>query len=275
MDDPHHRRPAAELDTLSRPLASRRQALKLLGAAGLVPVVGCGGASSSGSGADADGAGSGDGAGDGSCSAIPAETAGPFPGDGSNGADALALSGIVRSDIRSSIAGATGTAEGVPLTITLTLVDARRGCAPLAGHAIYVWHCDRDADYSMYTGAAAAQNYLRGVQAADASGQLTFTAVFPGCYPGRWPHIHFAVYASLEAATTGAEALHTSQLALPEAACREVYASAGYEASLANLGGTSLDSDVVFADGASDQIAGLSGDVGAGFAASLTIGLEI
>jgi hypothetical protein len=32
-----------------------------------------------------------------SCSAIPEETAGPYPGDGSNGANALALSGIVRS----------------------------------------------------------------------------------------------------------------------------------------------------------------------------------
>ncbi|WP_233595700.1 MULTISPECIES: hypothetical protein [Corallococcus] len=38
-------------------------------------------------------------------------------GDGSNGANALTLSGIVRSDIRSSIAGLSGTAAGVPLTL--------------------------------------------------------------------------------------------------------------------------------------------------------------
>ncbi|MGZ4702401.1 MAG: 3,4-dioxygenase subunit beta, partial [Ilumatobacteraceae bacterium] len=34
--------------------------------------------------------------------AIPEETAGPYPGDGSNGLDVLKESGIVRSDIRAS-----------------------------------------------------------------------------------------------------------------------------------------------------------------------------
>src|SRR5690349_5393521 len=33
---------------------------------------------------------------------IPDETAGPYPGDGSNGPDVLEQSGIVRSDLRSS-----------------------------------------------------------------------------------------------------------------------------------------------------------------------------
>src|SRR4051812_39842535 len=33
---------------------------------------------------------------------IPTETAGPFPGDGSNGANVLNLTGVVRQDIRSS-----------------------------------------------------------------------------------------------------------------------------------------------------------------------------
>ena len=42
---------------------------------------------------------------------IPDETAGPYPGDGSNGPDILEQSGIVRSDIRSSIDGGA-TAEG-------------------------------------------------------------------------------------------------------------------------------------------------------------------
>jgi hypothetical protein len=34
------------------------------------------------------------------CSVIPSETAGPYPGDGSNGPNALTQSGIVRADIR-------------------------------------------------------------------------------------------------------------------------------------------------------------------------------
>ena len=43
---------------------------------------------------------------------IPDETAGPYPGDGSNGPDLLEGSGIVRSDIRSSFDTATTTAKG-------------------------------------------------------------------------------------------------------------------------------------------------------------------
>ena len=46
---------------------------------------------------------------------------------------------------------------------------------------------------------------LRGVQAADSNGQVTFTSIFPGCYSGRWPHIHFEVYPSLSAATDVAQ----------------------------------------------------------------------
>ena len=36
---------------------------------------------------------------------IPSETGGPYPGDGSNGPNVLVMSGIVRSDIRSSFGG--------------------------------------------------------------------------------------------------------------------------------------------------------------------------
>src|SRR4051794_9006257 len=45
---------------------------------------------------------------DASAGKIPEETAGPFPGDGSNGQDVLAQSGVVRSDITSSFGGASG-----------------------------------------------------------------------------------------------------------------------------------------------------------------------
>jgi hypothetical protein len=54
------------------------------------------------------------------------------------------------------------------------------------------------------------------VQAADADGKVTFTSIFPACYAGRWPHVHFEVYPALGAATAAGSAIHTSQLALPE-----------------------------------------------------------
>ena len=78
------------------------------------------------------------------CETIPSETAGPFPGDGSNGPDVLSENGVVRSDITSSIGSASGVAEGVPLAITLDLVDTANGCSAFAGAAVYLWHCDRD-----------------------------------------------------------------------------------------------------------------------------------
>jgi len=66
----------------------------------------------------------------GACSRIPEETAGPYPGDGSNGANVLNQTGVVRQDIRSSFAGLSGSATGVPLVIQLTLVSA----STLAAH---------------------------------------------------------------------------------------------------------------------------------------------
>ena len=123
---------------------------------------------------------------------------------------------VVRSDIRSSIGSASGVADGVPLTIELTVTDTAAGCAPLAGAAVYLWHCDRDGGYSMYSDGAEDENYLRGVQETDADGRLTFTSIFPACYSGRWPHVHFEVYASVDDATGGGEPIATSQLALPE-----------------------------------------------------------
>jgi protocatechuate 3,4-dioxygenase beta subunit len=90
----------------------------------------------------------------GSCLIIPAQTGGPYPGDGSitvsgSTVNALALSGIVRSDIRSGLPASLGTAAGVPLTVTLPLVDTNASCAGLAGDALCLRQCDRDGNCSM------------------------------------------------------------------------------------------------------------------------------
>ena len=203
---------------------------------------------------------------------IPAETAGPFPGDGSNGPNVLAASGVVRQDITFSF-GSSGTrADGVPLTVTLTLLDNANGCAPLSGAAVYAWHCDRDGKYSMYDAGLRNENYLRGVQQADASGQVTFQTIFPGAYSGRWPHIHFEVFESMDNATAAGQVLAVSQIALTEASCREVYASAGYESSARNFPRTTLTSDNVFGDdGGIYQLATVSGSVSGGYTAGLNV----
>ena len=203
---------------------------------------------------------------------IPEETAGPYPADSSNGVNVLNLTGVVRSDITTSFAGLSGTAAGVPLTIALTLVSAS-SCAPLANRAVYLWHCDRGGLYSLYSAGATNQNYLRGVQQTDANGKVTFTSIFPACYPGRWPHIHFEVYPSLATATTAANKIATSQIALPKATCDEVYATSGYSASVTNLSRVSLATDGIFSDGYSLELATITGAVATGLTATLTVGV--
>jgi protocatechuate 3,4-dioxygenase beta subunit len=203
---------------------------------------------------------------------IPEETAGPYPGDGSNGVNVLAESGVVRSDITSSFGDASGVADGVPVTVRMKVYDLSGDDAtPLAGAAIYLWHCDAAGDYSMYSQAVVDENYLRGVQVADADGRVEFTSIFPGCYSGRWPHMHFEVYESEAAATSYTNKLRTSQLALPQDVSEDVYADARYSGSAANLAAISLDSDNVFSDGYSLQMASVTGSVDDGYTVTLNV----
>jgi protocatechuate 3,4-dioxygenase beta subunit len=265
----HDRGLVYDLDTLDR-----RRVLKLLGfgglSAGLFTLIGCGPSGATGSASAAAAATDATGA---SCALVPEETAGPFPGDGSNGPNILAESGVVRSDIRSSFGSSTTVAEGVPLAIQLTVQDAE--CAPLAGAAVYLWHCDRNGNYSMYSDAAAGENYLRGVQEADDTGLVTFSSIFPACYQGRWPHIHFEVYPSLDLATEEQNKIATSQIALPKDACETVYATAGYEQSVRTLGEVSLAGDMVFGDdGGVRQLGTVTGNDADGYTVALTIAVE-
>lgn len=217
------------------------------------------------------------------CSVIPEETAGPYPADGSNGLtrggsviNVLTQSGVVRQDIRSSFGSASATAEGVPLTIRLRLVNAGSGCASLEGFAVYLWQCDSRGNYSLYSSGVTGENYLRGVQVSDANGELSFTSIFPGCYAGRWPHIHFEVYRNLASATSASNDIKTSQLALPETICRTVYDSdSRYSASIRNFNSITLPTDNVFRDdGAALQMATVSGNMTEGYVATLTVGVS-
>ncbi|MEU4804265.1 intradiol ring-cleavage dioxygenase [Actinosynnema sp. NPDC023587] len=263
----HDRGLAFDLATLTR-----RRALTLLGGAGVASLAACGSAAP---GAAPDTAAPETSATSGAVAecrdAIPEETAGPYPGDGSNGPNVLTQSGIVRGDIRTSFGTGSRTAEGVPLTITLTVRDTASGCTPYAGAAVYLWHCDIDGKYSLYSQGITGENYLRGVQEADAQGVVTFTSIFPAAYSGRWPHIHFEVYPSLAEATSAGTKITTSQLALPADVCKTVYGTAGYVQSVRNLARTSLEDDMVFSDGHDDQVAAVTGDVTGGYTASLAV----
>lgn len=216
------------------------------------------------------------------CVALPWETAGPYPADGSNVKDgqvvnALTQEGVIRQDLRSSFGTLTPVADGLQLDLELTLVNAD-GCTPLEGYAIYLWHCDTTGNYSLYDITDA--NYLRGVGVADADGKVRFTTIFPGCYDGRWPHIHFEVFESVSAAVSGEASVLTAQIALPEAESAAVYAAdARYSNGTTNLGRISIATDNVFADNSEDEIAQqtlvLSGDPASGYAGTVTIPVDL
>jgi protocatechuate 3,4-dioxygenase beta subunit len=205
---------------------------------------------------------------------VPTETAGPYPGDGSNGPDVLDDSGIVRHDIRRSFGSSRTLATGVPLRVNLTVTQAAKAYAPLAGAAVYLWHCDRAGRYSMYSSGVEDENYLRGIAKTNSEGTAWFNTIFPAAYSGRWPHIHFEVYSSVAKAVSNGPIVRTSQLALPKAVCQKVYATSKYSGSARNLAQTSLATDMVFRDDkAIHQLATVTGSVAKGLVANLTIGV--
>jgi protocatechuate 3,4-dioxygenase beta subunit len=291
--DDHDRGLQHDLERIAA-ITTRRRVLGMMlsgGAAALI--AGCGGgdgesaasssSSSSGGTSASSGSGSSGSSTSSACIASPTETAGPYPGDGSNtvnGAvsNVLTESGIVRSDIRGSFGSSTTIAPGVPFTLTLSLVNSNNLCAPLAGYAVYLWHCTRDGNYSLYSTGVQSENFLRGVQISDGSGLLTFTTILPGCYAGRYPHIHFEVYPSLSMATLYTNKMLTSQIALPRDVCSTVYNGAtGYGASVNNLAGVTIASDNVFGDNTTAQMtamtAALSGSIDAGYTGNIVIGV--
>ena len=215
------------------------------------------------------------------CVALPWETQGPYPADGSNVRDgqvinALTQEGVIRQDLRPSFGTLTPVADGLQFDLELTLVNAD-GCTPLAGHAIYIWHCDTIGKYSLYDIPDA--NYLRGVGISDADGKVKFTTIFPGCYDGRWPHIHFEVFESATKAVNGDNALLTAQIAMPEAECSAVYAAdSRYSSSTQNLGRITIPTDNVFGDNTAEEVAqqtpAMTGSPTTGYTGTVTIPID-
>ena len=229
---------------------SRRQALEVLGSLGAAGLLGDAGKSQAVEET-------------GTCVLIPAETAGPFPL-----LRVLSDPAFLRTDI-------TEGQPGVPLNLTLEVVDIGRGCAPAAGAAVYVWHCSKDGAYSGYAqgpqGDHRGETWLRGMQLTDGRGRASFRTIYPGWYPGRVTHIHFQVY--LGDRQRG-RATATSQLVFPEEVTAAIYASPAYAARGQNSTVKHIADDFLFADGYEHQLARISGDPAAGYVASLRVGVK-
>src|SRR6185295_15346466 len=187
------------------------------------------------------------------CTLTPSETEGPFPYPGGELSNPLQVVDI------------TGGQTGVPITYTFTVIDAD-SCNPLPNIRVDMWHCNKDGDYSGY-GNFAGQYWLRGYQITDANGQVQFTSIYPGWYPGRATHLHIDVFANNLL-------VRTTQIAFDEAVSNVVHVSPLYVAS--GINPTTNMGDGVFGNSAADlanEMSVVTGNVTDGYTATFTIGL--
>jgi len=231
---------------------SRRDAIGLLGLGGAALSLGCGSDSSASPTATTGTTTTGSTNTNGACAVSPTETIGPYP----------SLTNFVRSDIREG-------KSGLPLTLTITVVNASNACSPVANAAVDIWQCDAQGNYSEYAQPGyngTGQTFLRGIQTTDAAGRVTFTTVFPGWYQGRATHIHVEV-------KVNNVAVKVTQIAFEESVIAAVYATGGYASKGRNP--TSNASDMVFADSLSSELATITGgDTTNGYTASFTVGIN-
>ncbi len=171
----------------------------------------------------------------GACVLIPAETAGPFP------LDLTENQTFFRQDVRED---RTGAEHNIRMKII-----GMENCLPMPNVRVNIWHCDKDGLYSGYQ-AESGKTYLRGYQITDVNGEVNFTTIFPGWYPGRICHIHFQAYVSSVYAAI-------SQLTYPLAEKNAIYAA---NPSLYTKGADplSFNQDGIFADGYAYQLATLT-----------------
>jgi protocatechuate 3,4-dioxygenase beta subunit len=220
-----------------------------MGTAGAALLLGCGGgsptsASDSGSGTTTGSPTSSNGV----CGVTPQETAGPFP----------SLQQFFRSDIREGKPGSV-------LALTILVVNAANGCAPVSGANVEIWHVDAAGNYSEY-GTQTAETYLRGIQTTSPAGTVVFTTIYPGWYQGRATHIHVEV-------KVGGVSRKVTQIAFPESINAVVHRSGVYASRGANP--MSNASDGIFADSLSSEIITPTGEPAAGYAATFQVGITV
>jgi protocatechuate 3,4-dioxygenase beta subunit len=177
-------------------ILTRRQALKVAGAAGAVylaaPQLGSMGTSAP----EALAAGA--------CAKLTPElTEGPY----------WVNTMLRRCNIRANANGGARQA-GVPLNLYINVVDSSDRCAPLDGVAVDIWHANAHGIYSDEASQTSGggdsssatdtitDNFLRGYQVTGkdkglshkpVNGQVSFATVWPGWYAGRAIHIHVRV----------------------------------------------------------------------------------
>lgn len=198
------------------------------------------------------------------CVARPSLTEGPFF------VDEL----LNRSDIRSD--PSTGAVkDGAPLKLRINVFRTSDGsaCTPLAGAYVDLWHCDALGAYSDVNGQGnpdtRGQGFLRGYQITDSNGSVEFTTIYPGYYTGRTTHMHYKV--RLFSGSTETYEF-TSQLCFDDSLTDQVYTLAPYNTKSAR--GTRNSNDNIYQSAGSAVLLSLTSDGQGGYTSSYDIGLS-
>jgi protocatechuate 3,4-dioxygenase beta subunit len=271
-----------ELDAKEEAALTRRRAMTILAGAGAALAFGCGSTArteaeddagrdggpdraAGDAGKSSDG---GEGADTGTCEATPEGEIGPYFADDS-------ASGFERSDVTANIDG-TGVQEGVPLTLTITVLDTKKGCAPYVGAQIDMWQCNASGVYSdISSEGTSTESYLRGYQLTNAKGVVVFKTIIPGWYSGRTTHIHLRLRSTYSEASSTSDGANTTQLFFDQTLIDTLASSVSpYKAEGQNP--TTNATDRVY----SQQVKGatllkLVGNSTSGYTAAITITLPI
>ncbi|HTX29829.1 MAG TPA: hypothetical protein VMD09_00495 [Solirubrobacteraceae bacterium] len=197
-----------------------------------------------------------------------------------------------RADVRANSHGG-GHQTGVPLALTINVVDSSKDCQPVNGLAVDIWHANAHGLYSDESsqqagggtsgGDTIADNWLRGYQitgedrgirSKPVRGQVSFKTIWPGWYTGRAIHIHVRVRKLSQHGATIAG--YTTQIFFSDADNDHVLTDATpYNSRSPQKDPTTDENDTVLssADDATN-IVKVRGTIGHGYAATFNISVD-
>ena len=197
-----------------------------------------------------------------SCVGKPEQTEGPYFLDGM----------LNRSDVRSDPSDGT-ISDGIPLSLLFRVSSiGARGCLPLAGAIVDLWHCDARGHYSGVQDRSfntTGKKFLRGNQVTDSAGMAKFITIYPGWYPGRTVHIHFKIRTD-PSSKAGYE--FTSQLYFDDSLTDHVYMLPPYSSRGRRM--MRNEEDFIFRRGGKQLMLVLVRD-GPGYTSTFDIGLQL
>lgn len=254
---------------MGQELWARRAILALIGSGVAVALPGCGGDdTSSAASSTSTTSSSTSSTTAGACSTTPEGEIGPYFADDS-------AAGFERSDIVNNVDG-TAVQSGVPLTLTVTVIDTENGCAALEGVQVDIWQCNASGVYSdIASENTTSQNWLRGYQITDANGVVTFTTIIPGWYSGRTTHIHLRLRSKYSEASSTTDGTNTTQLFFPQDLIDTLSSSVTPYSAEGNNPITNATDRVYSQQVDGETLLTLSGSVAGGYTADITIGLPI